>query len=190
MNYRRGALGAATVCVASLVATSSAATDGPNVQGHPLFAQAEGHAAVLNDDTRSNLIAGGFGYALRVGWRWDHLGVFAQGGQDAWFATGIRRNFDPGVLNLGLGAEFRYFDERVRSSVAGGTSTLLFDTPLDDAGTTGWFANLRPAGFRWSLTDHVALELHPVSFMIMQPVTKQERLTKVEYQTVLALEIN
>ncbi len=152
------------------------------------FAQLDSHLAVVTDNPNDQLVSGGVGYAGRAGWRWGRWGAFGEIGQAAWFATGIRRDFSAGVLNIGVGGEYRFHDGQVRISLAGGTSTLLFDTVLDPAGTTGWYANIRPGGLRWGLSESLALELNPVTFMVMQPVTRGERLTKLEYQAVIALE--
>lgn len=177
--------------IAALVALAQPAAAAPpsGLGDRDLFGQADGNVAIFNDDSDDQLLSGGFGYNLRLGWRWtDHLGAFLQGGQAAWFATGLRRQVVPGVLNVGAGFEYRFFDGRLRSSAAAGSSTLLFDTTLDPAGRTGWFANIRPAGLRWGIAPNILFELNPVTFMVMQPVTTGVKLTKVEYQTVLALE--
>lgn len=152
------------------------------------FAQVDGHVAALSDTPYEQLVSGGLGYSARVGWRWARWGAFIEGGQAAWFQTGLDRAFDPGVLNVGIGGEYRFHSDRVRTSLSGGTSTLLFDTILDNTGTTGWYLNVRPAGLRWGLNDWMALQFDPLSFEVMQPVTRDERITKLEYQTVLALE--
>jgi len=174
--------------VVFLIGTQARAAE-PGQGDRNLFIQADGHVAVFNDAPDRQFLSGGLGYGLRAGWRWSkRLGAFIQGGHAAWFKTGHDRKITPGVLNVGVGLETRFFDDRLRTSLAGGSSTLLFDTTLDSTGTTGWFANLRPAGLRWSLGERAAFQLDPVTFMVMQPVTTRPRLTKIEYQTVLALE--
>lgn len=154
-----------------------------------LYGQLDGTVALLSDTPERSFFTPGLGYNVRIGWRGDTLGAFAQAGQATWFGTALDAIYEPGVFNAGLGVEARYLDGRARSSLAGGTSTLLFDTALDEAGSTGWFASLRPIGMRWLLSERFAMEFAPITFNVMQPVTTAPRLTRVEYQAVLALEL-
>ena len=75
----------------------------------------------------------------------QRIGAFGEVGHNAWFATGVRRDFSAGVLNIGVGGEYRFHEDKVRMSISGGSSTLLFESVLDPAGTTGWYAAIKPA---------------------------------------------
>ena len=76
---------------------------------------------------------------VEAGIRKPSYGIFAKADWNPWFATqDIQDSLKPGVLNLGIGVEQLYFNERCRFTFTAGTSTLLFDTALDEAATTGF----------------------------------------------------
>ena len=94
----------------------------------------------------------------RTGLRWrprmggdcgaDMVGVLGLHSFTSSRIDGLRRELDDrtkgGALNLGIGAAITYGGGSVRTSATVGTSTLLFDTVFDEAGRTGFFADIRP----------------------------------------------
>ena len=95
-----------------------------------------------------------------------------------------------GALNVGVGGELLYFEQRARASVAVGPSVLLFDSGLDDAGTTGIFVDVRPVALRWRFHDRVTLQVDPLTFTVVAPVLERIPLVLVEYRTVVGLEFD
>lgn len=154
-----------------------------------LWAQVEGNVALVNDIPGRNMLPNEFGYGSRLGYRWDRWGVFGQITHNLWAPNREGWTIKPGVLNVGAGAEYLLFDRRVRISAAGGTSTLMFETVLDEAGTTGFFFEIRPAGLRWEVADSLRVEWDPVIFSLSQPVTEEPTLDQAEFKSVLAVEV-
>lgn len=162
--------------------------------GQSLHLQAEFFVALFNDAAEYSNIAGGFGYAGRVAWRaktdrGNSFGIFAQFERNYWMSSEIELDVVPGVLNVGAGLEYVFFGGRIRSSLASGTSTLVFDTVFHDKGTTGYFLDARPACLRWSPVDWLVVELCVINFSMMAPVVGEISIRKIEYRTILTLEV-
>ncbi len=153
-----------------------------------VFVVLEAHASLLADLVDHSMLSTTFGGALKGGWRGCGWGVFLQIEQNAWLVTELSSAVVKGALNIGVGGELVYADGFVRTSAAFGPSILMMDTILDDAGETGFYFDLRPAGLRWDVHEHVAITLDPISFAIVAPVLGGIPLVKVEYRTVLAVE--
>lgn len=153
------------------------------------FVQADANISLLNDQPGRNAIPNEFGYSARAGHRWGNWGVFAQAANNLWTPNREVLSVRQGVLNLGVGAERLLFDRRVRVSAAAGTSTLLEDTVLDDAGATGFFVEVRPVGLRWQMWGPVRLEWDPIIYSLSEPVVSEPELIQSEFKTVLAVEV-
>ncbi|MEO1267976.1 MAG: hypothetical protein AAFX99_07755 [Myxococcota bacterium] len=163
--------------------------DGVNLSGDGyFFAQTEAHASFLSDAPDRSVFAASRGGAIRGGYRWDRWGVFGHIEQNRWLTSEVERSLTQGVLNIGVGGDIRFFDDRIRASVTTGTSTLLFDTLLDDAGTTGIFIDLRPGGLRWFPLEWLVLEFHPLSYSVMAPVMTTPQLVHIAYRSVFIME--
>lgn len=185
MPARRELPPALCCAIALLLAPQGAARA---VEMGPAFVQVEGHASFLSDVRDEAVLSSTFGYGVRGGYRFGRWGVFAHIEQNMWLALEQGDQVVDGALNFGLGAEFIYADGFVRTSVVLGPSVLLFDTTLDDAGATGLYAELRPAGLRWALQDWLFLSLDPLTFALVMPVLDGIPLVRIEYRTVLATE--
>ncbi|MBW1873104.1 MAG: hypothetical protein JRJ19_13630 [Deltaproteobacteria bacterium] len=81
----------------------------------------------------------------------------------------FENELDLGALNVGVGGEYIYANGLIRSSLAIGPSILLAGTPLDRAGSVGFFLDIRPAGFRFHVHDHLAIGFDPITFSIVAP---------------------
>ncbi len=170
--------------------TKGAAYEVTVPQGRTLYIQIDHFAAFFNDDAENSNIAGGIGYAGRLGWRKEKWGVFAQFERDFWMVSEVDLDLVNGVLNFAAGAERLSFKDRVRSSIAFGTSTLMFDTVFDEAGATGLFLDIRPISLRWPVHRKVTLEVSPLSVTLLAPVLRDPGIRKIEYRTVLTLEVS
>lgn len=184
-HRRRGA----TTCGAawlSLLTAAPAAADLPDLTGP--YAQFEGHLSLLSDLVGRSLLAGTFGYAGRGGWRFGPWGVFVQVEHNLWVTSELEQDVVTGALNVGVGGELVYADGFVRTSLALGPSVLVFDTALDEAGSTGVFLDLRPVGLRWALDPQWTLGFDPLGFSLVAPVLEGIPLVQVTYRTGLYLE--
>ena len=153
-----------------------------------VFVSADGHLSLLSDIANSTLLNPTFGWAVKGGYRPGDWGMFLQVEQDLWQSTDTSGNTVLGAMSFALGGEMFFSDGFVRSSVAVGSSTLLFNTVLDEAGSTGIFFDLRPTGLRWYPTEHIAINFDPLSFSIVAPVLSGIPLIQIEYRTVLGVE--
>ncbi len=132
-----------------------------------------------------------FGWSVRGGKQWKRWGVFVQVEQDLWVDRDFENGVTQGVLNPGIGAEYRYANGFMSSSVAAGPSILLFDTDLDDAGQIGVFFDLRPTALRFQPFDRYSsfvLKFEPLTFTLVAPVLSGIPLLQIEHRTVLTVE--
>lgn len=175
----------------SIEAINAGSVDPANegVRDEAFFGRLGAYVGVFSDAPERSTLSPSFGYEGQVGWRTGGLGLFATVGHSLWTSVTLNRQIEMGVINAGLGVEYTFFDGHVRSALAGGSSTLLFDAAFDDTGTTGYFVELRPAGVRIALADWAVAELQPLSVNMMRPVTGTPDLTQVVYQSVLSFEV-
>lgn len=96
--------------------------------------------------------------------------------------------WNTGVLNIGVGWEKQYFDARCRSAVLIGSTTLLFDTALDPAGSTGIFLELSPVSLRFPIDEAFTLRVDPGNIQIAAPVLSGIPLITMQYRHGVALE--
>ena len=152
------------------------------------FVQLELHASILSDAADKALLAGTWGYGLKGGYRWKSWGVFGQFEQNFWLTTEQSIDVVMGAFNIGVGVEVTYANGFVRSALALGPSILAFDSALDDAGTTGFFFELRPVGLRWDVHRNVVLGLDPISFELVAPVLGGIPILQAQYRTTFYVE--
>ena len=106
-----------------------------------------------------------------------------------WFdAQDLKTSFKRGVLNLGIGFEYRYFNDRCRTAVYTGPSILLFDTALDEQGSTGFFFELQPISIRWPLSKSFTIRLDPATVHLIVPVLTGIPLISFQYRHSVAIE--
>ncbi len=154
-----------------------------------IFVKTELHSSLFTDAPDRSVFAASRGGGLEVGYRPSHRwGVFLHVEQNRWLASEVEQELTQGVLNIALGSGFRLFEDRVRVSVAAGTSTLLFDTFLDEAGSTGLYVDVRPGSFRWHPLEWLTLELQPLSYALMMPVMDRPRVVVFEYRGAFSAE--
>ena len=124
---------------------------------------------------------------VRAGLRLTRWGFFLHTEWAAWQTPTGGGNYTQMALNLGLGVEYVYHDARVRTSLAAGTSTLLRSNELDSAGTTGFFADLRPAGLRWDRGQVWGID--PIHLTILIPVLGGIPLVDFQFRTTVSVEL-
>ena len=126
---------------------------------------------------------------LEAGLRTPNYGIFAKADWNPWFSPqAVNDALKPGILNVGVGMEYLFFNDRCRFAISLGTSTLLFDTALDDAFTTGFFIEMSPVSLRWSLTEELTLQLDPTSISLAMPVISGIPLVSFQYRHGISLE--
>ncbi len=148
------------------------------------FIGTEIHASLLSDIADRSILAGTFGYAFRGGVQWRAWEFFIHAEHNLWVATELEAKVVTGAFNLGLGASWSYANGFIRTSAAVGPSILTFDTTLDDAGSVGFFVDLRPVGLRWQLDEHWLLGVDPLAFALVVPVLDGIPLVRVEYRSL------
>ena len=123
------------------------------------------------------------------GVRLEEYGLLGKVDWNPWLNTQqLKDTFQAGVLNLGVGGEYRFFGDRCRTSLFVGTSTLLFETALDAKGTTGFFLEYTPVSVRWPLGDRLTLRADPASIHLIVPVLSGIPLISFQYRHGVAIE--
>ncbi len=154
----------------------------------PRFA-IETHGAGFNSGSGGSLLGLSFGGGLRGGFGNERWGLFLHVENDVWGGTNYDAGLVPGVVNIGLGGEHRFADGLIRTAVTFGTSTLVFDTVLDKAGSTGVYLDVRPLGIRWRLgKSPFTLGIDPIGLTFLMPVLSGLPLARIQFRTSLCLE--
>lgn len=149
----------------------------------------EAHTALFSGAQQQPLVDPSMGWGVRLGLgARDGWGAFLQVEQNVWIPTQSLTPF-PGVLNAGVGVEHRFAGGLIRSSLAVGTSTLLFDTALDQVGDTGLYVDVRPLGLRWSPIRMLVIGFDPLSLVVAAPVMTGLPLVRIQYRTSLSTEV-
>jgi hypothetical protein len=189
MTGRAAHAASALLAVALLAPFAASAGDDPGAGGSSVVLQFEAFGSLLNDVVGGSNLTISAGYGGRAGWRHGALGFFGEISCDRWLSTEIDAGFVPGVLDAGIGAEVLFARGRLRVSVAGGASTLLFDTAFDEEGETGLYLDFRPASIRFPLWRGLVVELSPLGFAVVAPVMGDPGIRRIEYRSTLALEV-
>lgn len=175
------------LCIFSLIPSRTLALNSDTRQTVFFDLSAFGSAASDMESMSNNAV--GFGWAARGGWRMKNIGLFLECQRDRWLSAEQTIDVVNGVINLGVGADYQILSGRVKMTISAGTSTLLFDTILDPAGTTGIYVDFHPTILRWPLTDRITLELSPLSATLLVPVLKEPMLKRLEYRTSMGIEV-
>ena len=105
-----------------------------------------------------------------------------------WIVSELDLRAATGVLNVAVGAEVLYANERVSASVAVGISILLSDQVLDSRGTTGVYVALRPAGLRYAVRRHAVVQVDLLSLVVEAPVLRYPVLVEIQYRASITVE--
>jgi hypothetical protein len=180
----------ALLAAAALLAPLPAAAGGAARPGSgEVILQLEGFGALLNDGVGGSNLTVSAGYGGRAGWRRGAIGFFGEVTCDRWLATEIGQGFAAGVVDFGIGAEMLFAKGRVRVSIAGGGSTLLFDAAFHERGTTGLFVDFRPLALRYPIWPGLTLEVSPIGVALLSPAMGEPHIRRIEYRTAVLLEV-
>ncbi len=163
--------------------------DGP--PEHDFFFELDAGLSWIAPNSTQTAVGFNMGWGGRFGLSFykDYLRGFVHVSQSMWLRSEYESDLTPGALNVALGIGTVLFRGGIRSSIAVGTSTLLYDELFDDAGSTGWFLEVRPAGLRWSFGNW-AIVLDPLTFALMAPQPRRPMpLRRSEFATRLGLEV-
>jgi hypothetical protein len=127
-------------------------------------------------------------YGGQFGIRRGRWGLLARLEHSAWIQYQTRRGLLAGALDVGVGGELMHFGGHAASTLLLGTSTLLFDTTLDSQGSTGIYAEIRPAGLRFG-RGRVRLRFDPLTVAIVAPVVGEHSMAMVQYRCLFGLEL-
>ena len=157
----------------------------PVLRPHAPWAQIELGGSFY--DTRREVISPRLNAGVSGGYRFENLGLFTTVELDHnWDFTQETDTLT--LLNAGVGGELLYVLGHARTSAVVGVSVLLDDTDLDEAGTVGWFVDMRPVSIRWAIGEKAAFELTPVGIDLTVPVTDGIPLVLVSFMTRVGIE--
>ena len=131
----------------------------------------------------------GFGWSARAGWRDGRFGLFTAFVVGRWLAADYGLSVQNGAFTAGVGAELLLFSGRARIGIGAGTATLLYDATFHEAGSTGFYVDVNPASARWPIRDWLVIEFTPLTATILVPGMGNPLLRRLEYRTVLTLEV-
>lgn len=124
------------------------------------------------------------------GYRVGPIRILARVEWNPWLSLHqARAGLSRGVVNVGLGAEFRSFQGRLRSAVYVGASVLLFRSALDEPGTLGPYFGISPTTVLFPLSDRLTLRVDPLSFHIVVPSLTSIPLIALQYRHSIGLEV-
>lgn len=127
---------------------------------------------------------------VEAGVRIDGWTVLCEVDWNPFFSIGGQAVVHAGVLNVGLGLEHIFAGGLLRTAVFGGSSTLLDETALDAAGTTGVFVEVIPLSLRIPIeSDRVTLRVDPVSAHLVAPVLSGLPLVRYEFRHAVSIEV-
>lgn len=179
---------------AAALSPTDAAADPPSAERAPLhrfFLELDGGLSWIAPNSTQTAVGLDVGWSGRFGLSFydDYLRGFLHVSQSMWMRSEYEGDLVPGALNVAVGIATVLFRGGIRSSIAFGTSTLLYDEIFDKAGSTGWFVEVRPGGLRWSFGDW-AIVLDPLTFAVMAPEPRGPMpLRRSEFATRLGLEV-
>lgn len=104
-----------------------------------------------------------------------------------WISIQTRDGIQPGVLNIGAGVEFRWFEDRIATVAMIGTSVLLFRSAFDEPGHLGLFLYVQPTVIRFPV-GRFHLRFAPLSMAIVAPSLEAIPLVAAQFRTSVGFE--
>jgi hypothetical protein len=127
--------------------------------------------------------------AVRGGHRWGKWGVGASAETNFFSQENLDGNRDQfAALLVGVDGEVLAASGWIRSRVGAGLAVVLKGTNLDEPGKAGFYADLKPGGFRFVVGDAMRLTFDPISLAILLPDATGIPLIDVQYRSSLSLE--
>ena len=123
-------------------------------------------------------------------YRFKTFGVFGQIELNGWNVMENESLTYQSALNIGLGGEVYYIDNRLRTALSGGLAVKLTNNELKESGEMGFFIDIRPTGLRFFINDLLTLAVDPIAFNLEVPVLSGIPLIVVEYRTVFIAEFD
>jgi hypothetical protein len=186
---RAGGLGAVLPPAAAL-ALALALAPVPGAAGERRwFVGAEGNFSFLGQLVSGEAAIGSFAYRVAGGFRPSAFELLAAVEHGFWQDDRGSDRLRIQTLDVGVGVGGTYFDGRARSELTAGASILLTRSQLDEAGTTGFFVDARPAGVRWRVGERLTASLYPLTFAFVAPVTRGIPLVYMSYRTAVTCEL-
>ena len=182
-NRSRDHASAAVACAAAISALASTAwaDDAP-------YLQLEGGASFLSQWASAELAPSNASYGVGAGYHWDTVELGLGVEHNYWLdGVSIDPGFPDSVLNIAAEGALLSFRQRVRHAVALGTSTMLFDTALEDRGHTGLYLEAKPVGLRIPLAQGWRIEVEPLNVALMAPVLDGIPLFQLAYRTTVGV---
>ena len=133
---------------------------------------------------------GGYAVAGRGGFRIGQWGGFAELQYVGW--TGYSRDQKDTQMsyNFGLGFEYLYFQNRLRTALSAGMAILATEAVPDPPGRVGAYVEVLPASYVLSPWKHLNLILTPLSLYIGMPSLKGIPLVIIQYRMSVAVEFS
>lgn len=153
------------------------------------FAAAEANVSFLGQIVSGKAALGSFAYRLAAGYRTGAFDALVAAEHGFWPDDEGAQRLSVQTMDVGFGLGGSFFDGRVRAELSGGVSILLTRSQLDPPGTTGFFLDARPAGFRWRLGGRTVASLYPLTFAFVAPVTRGIPLVYISYRTAVVFEL-
>lgn len=179
--HHRATAGAAAAAAITALASTAWADDAP-------YVQLEGGASFLSQWASAELAPSNAAYAVAVGYHWDTVELGLGVEHNYWLeGVSIDPGFPDSVLNIAVEGALLSFRERVRHAIALGTSTMLFDTALEERGHTGLYLEAKPVGLRIPLRRGWRLEIEPLNVSLMAPVLDGIPLYQLAYRTTVGI---
>lgn len=145
----------------------------------------------LNSALLGTMVGGDNGYgtgslATRIGAKKGqfYLFVFAEYGFFGNPAYGD--DISNTLLNTGGGASIQYFDKKMSAMLCLGPSILLTKSFQNNPGTTGIFAEIRPAGFHFQLAK-ISFQIYPITLAWIMPIMQNIPLIYIQYRTAISI---
>ena len=154
-----------------------------------LFAASEANVSFLGQIVSGEAALGSAAYRLMFGVRLRWFDAFASVEHGFFRDDDGSEGLSLQTLDVGVGLGFSYLKGRVRSELSAGPSILLTPSQLDGAGTTGFFFDARPAGYRWRFGNRGVASLYPLTFAFVAPVIDGIPLVYISYRTALVFEL-
>ncbi len=92
------------------------------------------------------------------------------------------------ALLLGAEGELRMAGDRLRARLGSGLAILLEGSAADAPGATGFFVDVRPVGFRWTVAGST-LVVDPMSLVVVVPDAGGIPIVDVQYRFAIAFEV-
>ena len=153
------------------------------------FVSADLGLSILGETGHREQLARSYALGIRGGMRWGDWGVFGHIEPAYWLVSKTAGGQElQGAVNMGIGGEVLSAQGLVRTALSVGPSFLIDAGELDQAGSMGFYFELRPAGLRWEIAQRLVLGLDPIVLSIMVPVLEGIPLIELEYRTAIGVE--